>query len=86
MLMDISLPHSRPWHLRHLLPLSVVWFHKPYFLLSRAVLQGGSRVGLREAVKDPFSVSFVVLTVSKLFLVHQGSSFDGGVPNIKSGK
>lgn len=53
MLTDISLPHSRPGHL-HLVPLSMVWFHKPYFLLSRAVLQGGSRVGLREAVKDPF--------------------------------
>lgn len=84
MLMDISLPHSRPWHLRHLLPHSVVWFHIFFFLgLS---CKGGSRVGLRGAVKDPFSASFVVLTVSNLFLVHQGSSFDGGIPNSKSRK
>lgn len=69
-----------------LFPLNVVWFHNSYFLLSRDVLPGRSRVGLRGAVKDPFSASFVVLTVSNLFLAHQGSNFGGGVPNIKSRK
>lgn len=69
-----------------LLPLNVVWFHNSYFLLSRAVLPGRSRVGGRETIKDPFSASFVVLTVSNLFLARQGSNFGGGVLNIKSRK
>lgn len=34
-----------PSHLLHLVLPSVVWFCKPEFLLSRAVLPGGSRSG-----------------------------------------
>lgn len=45
--------HGRPGHFLHLVPLSVTWFWKYPFLLSRAVLQGGTGVGLRETVKGP---------------------------------
>lgn len=45
--------HGRPGRFLHLLPLTVIWFWNHPFLLSRTVLQGGSRVGLRETIKGP---------------------------------